>query len=51
MKRSTAMKNCFYWKNGESGNLGAFLKVLTLLDQNDRNEPTAGTQSNIRQHL
>jgi len=51
MKRSPAMTNCFYWMDVESGNLAAFLKMLTLLVENDRNEPNAGIQPNIEQHL
>jgi hypothetical protein len=35
----------------KSGNLAAFPTVLDFLDANDRNEPPAGTQSHITQHL
>jgi hypothetical protein len=35
----------------KSGNLAAFPTMLDLLDNNDRNEPPAGTQSHITQHL
>jgi hypothetical protein len=33
------------------GNLAAFPTMLDYLDENDRNEPPAGTQSHITQHL
>ena len=45
------MTICFFWKDGESENLGIFLKMFILLDENDRDELTAGNQSNIQQHL
>jgi hypothetical protein len=35
----------------KSRNLAAFPTVLDFLDKNDRNEPPAGTQSHITQHL
>jgi hypothetical protein len=35
----------------KSGNLSAFPTMLDFLDDNDRNEPSAGTQSHIMQHL
>jgi hypothetical protein len=35
----------------KSGNLAAFPTVLDFLDENERNEPPAGTQSHITQHL
>jgi hypothetical protein len=34
----------------KSGNLAAFPTMLDFLDDNDRNEPSAGTQSHIMQH-
>jgi hypothetical protein len=35
----------------KSRNLAAFPTMLDFLDENDRNEPPAGTQSHITQHL
>jgi hypothetical protein len=35
----------------KSGNLAAFPTMLDFLDENDRNEQPAGTQSHITQHL
>jgi hypothetical protein len=35
----------------KSGNLAAFPKMLDFLDVNNRNEPPAGTQSHISQHM
>jgi hypothetical protein len=35
----------------KSENLAAFPTMLDFLDQNDRNEQPAGTQSHITQHL
>jgi hypothetical protein len=35
----------------KTGNLAAFPTMLDFLDKNDRNEPPAGTQSHIAQHL
>jgi hypothetical protein len=35
----------------KSGNLAAFATILDFFDKNDRDEPPAGTESHITQHL
>jgi hypothetical protein len=51
-KVRTFYRKLLVWQGRvKSGNMATFPRVLDFIDENDRNEPPAGTQPHIAQHL